>query len=215
MARRGDLGMDQAVSPDVSGPPAPREGARAGSIVIARHGRPIGDRTIRIDWRGYEDWWATYDRSGLSPGQSPPPALIEAAGKADVIFCSTLPRAIETAAAVRAGRPVLQDRIFVEAPLPPPPVWGRRTPRAWGVWARASWWLGRAAGQESRPEAQLRAQAAVATLTARALRGENVILLGHGWFNRMMRPVLKRAGWRCVVDGKDDYWSFRRYEKQS
>ncbi len=185
---------------------------RPGSIVIARHGRPKGDRTVRVDWRGYEDWWAQYDRDGLAEGQTPPDNLIEAAREADVIFASTLTRAIETAQAVVGGKPITQDEIFIEAPLPPPRIWGKRTPRVWGVWARASWWLGNARGQETRRESELRAEAAAATLMARALRGENVVLFAHGWFNRMMRPVLLRAGWKCVEDGKDGYWSFRRYE---
>jgi hypothetical protein len=29
----------------------------------------------------------------------------------------------------------------------------------------------------------------------------------------MMRPVLRKQGWREVEDGGDAYWSFRRYEK--
>ncbi len=99
--------------------------------------------------------------------------------------------------------------------MPPPPVWGRRSPRAWGVWARTAWYLGRNAGRESRQSAELRAEAAAATLTARALRGENVVAFGHGWFNRMIRPVLKAQGWKCVYDGGDSYWSFRRYEENS
>jgi len=205
--------MDQAVRQDASKPSAKHEQVRPGSITIVRHGRPKGDRTVKIGWREYEDWWAQYDRDGLAPDQSAPEALIEAAGEANIIFASTLPRAIETAQNVAGGKPIVQDSVFVEAPLPPPPVWGKRTPRAWGVWARIAWWLGRANGQESRQQAELRAEAAVATLTSHALRGENVILLAHGWFNRMMRPVLRRAGWRCVEDGGDAYWSFRRYEK--
>jgi len=206
--------MDQAAPEGGTTTPTPRDPKRVapGSIVIARHGRPKGDRSVRLDWRGYELWWAQYDRNGLDPGQTPPTALVDAARGADVIFASTLPRAFETAKAVAGDREIVSDPIFVEAPLPPPPMWGKRTPRQWGVWARASWWLGRAAGQETRPQAELRAQAAAATLAARALRGENVVLFAHGWFNRMMRPVLLRNGWKCVEDGKDDYWSFRRYE---
>jgi hypothetical protein len=41
----------------------------------------------------------------------------------------------------------------------------------------------------------------------------NVVLCAHGWFNRMMRPVLKSQGWREVEDHGDRYWSYRRYEK--
>ena len=190
-----------------------RSAARIGSIVIARHGRPDADRKVKIDWRGYIEWWAAYDRAGLREGQTPPENLIAQAQHADLIYASTLPRAIRTAEAVAGGRDIITDPVFVEAPLPPPPVWGKRSPRAWGVWARASWWLGNAAGGETKEQAQVRAEAAVATVAAQALRGQNVLLCAHGWFNRMMRPVLRRQGWREVEDGGDSYWSYRRYEK--
>lgn len=192
-----------------------RMAARPGWIVLARHGKPKGDRNVRINWRDYEHWWAEYDRSGLIPDQQPPDRLKQIAIEADVIFASTLPRAIETAEAVAGGKPIVQDPVFVEAPMPPPKLWGKRRPNTWGFWARASWILGlRPAGRETRPQAELRAEAAVATVTARALRGENVLLCAHGWFNRMMRPVLQQQGWRCVEDHGDAYWTYRRYERR-
>jgi broad specificity phosphatase PhoE len=187
---------------------------RPGSIIMVRHGQPAADRTVKIDWRAYETWWDGYDRAQLAEGETPPEALLAAAAEADVVFASTLPRALATAKAAVAGKPVIEDPVFIEAALPPPPIWGKRTPRAWGVWARIAWWTGRHAGRESRQAAELRAEAAAATLTARALRGENVILFAHGWFNRMIRPVLKRQGWTCVYDGGDSYWAFRQYEKR-
>ncbi|WP_395645437.1 histidine phosphatase family protein [Terricaulis sp.] len=190
-----------------------RTAAKVGSIVIARHGQPDADRSVRVTWREYVDWWAGYDRAGLADGQQPPQKLIEAAAKADIIFASTLPRAIRTAEAVAGGRDVITDPVFVEAPLPPPQMWGKRRPGHWGVLARASWWMGGHADGETRKQAEQRAEAAVATVTSRALRGENVLLCAHGWFNRMMRPVLLAQGWRCAEDGGDTYWSFRRYEK--
>jgi broad specificity phosphatase PhoE len=130
-----------------------------------------------------------------------------------VIYASTLQRAIHTAQMVAGGREIITDPVFVEAPLPPPPIWGHRSPGAWGVWARAAWMLGRHEDGESREEAEVRAQAAVSTLTAQALRGQNVLLCAHGWFNRMMRPILRKQGWREVDDCGDSYWSYRRYEK--
>jgi broad specificity phosphatase PhoE len=190
-----------------------RLAAKIGTIVIARHGKPHADRTVRLDREAYRDWWAGYDRARLDPEERPPQALIDLAAASDVIFASTLPRAIHTAEMVAGGRTIVTDPVFIEAPLPPPGVWGRRSPRAWGVWARASWWLGGHEDGESRAAAELRAEAAVATLTARALRGENELLCAHGWFNRMMRPVLRSQGWREVEDRGDQYWSFRRYVK--
>ncbi len=190
-----------------------RSVAKIGSIVIARHGQPHADRTVQIDHHGYREWWAGYDRAGLHPDERPPEGLVREAAGADLIYASTLQRAIHTAQMVAGGREIITDPVFVEAPLPPPPIWGRRRPGAWGVWARAAWMLGRNDGQESRAHAEVRAEAAVATLTAQALRGQNVLLCAHGWFNRMMRPVLRRQGWREVENHGDGYWSYRRYEK--
>jgi broad specificity phosphatase PhoE len=189
--------------------------ARIGWIVIVRHGRPHADRTVYIDREGYRQWWADYDRAGLHPDEKPPAALLAHAGRADVLFASTLQRAIHTAQMVAGGREIITDPVFVEAALPPPRMKGKRRPGLWGVWARAAWWLGRHDGMESRQAAEQRAEAAVATLTARALRGQNVVLCAHGWFNRMMRPVLRAQGWREVENGGDTYWSYRRYEKRS
>lgn len=182
-----------------------------GQIIIARHGEPDADRRARVDWRGYERWWAAYDEAGLRPGQSAPDDLVAAAAEAQTLFSSTLPRAIETARACVGDRTVSQHDLFVEAPLPPPAMPGRFQARTWGVFARCSWWLGNARGGESRPQAELRAAAAAERLIAAAETG-TVALFAHGWFNRMLRPALKRQGWACVRDGGDWYWSWRRYE---
>ena len=190
-----------------------RSAARIGSIVIARHGQPHADRSVRIDRRGYREWWKGYDLAGLHPEEQPPAGLSRLAQSSDVIYASTLQRAIHTAQMVAAGREIVTDPVFIEAPLPPPPVWGRHRPNSWGVLARIAWWMGRHETGESRKEAEVRAEAAVATLTAQALRGQNVLLCAHGWFNRMMRPVLRSQGWREVENGGDSYWSYRRYEK--
>jgi broad specificity phosphatase PhoE len=190
-------------------------GDKPGWIVIVRHGKPQGDRKARLTWRDYIEWWKGYDAAGLVEGETPPAPLCALAREADVIFASSLRRAGETATAIAGGRPVIRDEVFIEAPLPPPPILGRRKPRRWGVYARIYWWLGGSRGGETRRESEQRAEAAAATLAARALRGQNVVLCAHGWFNRMMRPVLKRQGWRCAEDYGDAYWTYRLYRKRS
>jgi broad specificity phosphatase PhoE len=186
-----------------------------GSITIARHGQPDADRSTRLDWRGYEDWWDhIYQPASLVAGQQPPKDLVAVAGDANTIFASTLIRAIETAKAAAPGRDIIIDDCLIEAELPPP-VWpGRFQAKTWGVFARCSWWMGNARGRECRADAELRAAAAVDLLTDAAKKGP-VLACAHGWFNRMMRPPLKRSGWVCVYDGGDTYWSFRRYEYRS
>ncbi|MCC5996921.1 MAG: histidine phosphatase family protein [Oceanicaulis sp.] len=187
--------------------------AAPGQIIIVRHGEPDADRYKKLDWRGYERWWAAYDEAGLKPGQSVPEALCAEARQARTVFASTLPRAIETARACVGERELVIDPVFVEAPLPPPPWPGRFNARTWGVFARCTWWLGAARGRETRQQAELRARQAAAMLVEAASDGP-VALFAHGWFNRMLRPALRVQSWRCVIDGRDGYWSWRRYERR-
>lgn len=188
---------------------------RPGSIVLARHGRPDTDKSRHLTSGGYYDWWRGYDESGLDHRSKPPQNLLDEAKRAQHIFASDLRRSQETATAVANGAPVHHDAVFTEAPLPPPPFPSliRMRPPMWDVWSRSLWWLGRSGGFESRAAAEVRAFAAVEKIDPIARAGENVLVCAHGWFNRMMRPALVANGWNCVYDGRDDYWSFRRYER--
>jgi broad specificity phosphatase PhoE len=195
----------------------PRQAGGVPAIVLARHGRPALDRRLTLGWRGYAAWWQAYDESGLAPGERPPQALLAVARDAHAVLASPLKRSLETAHAVAEGREVVADPVFVEAALPPPPIPGLRLkPTHWGVVARVAWYYGYSGGQESRVEAEARAERAVDRILedlAGEPENERVVLVcAHGWFNRMMRPVLQARGWRCVRDGRDGYWSFRRYE---
>jgi broad specificity phosphatase PhoE len=183
------------------------------SITLARHGRPALSRKVRIDAAGYKVWWDAYDEGGLAPGQHPPPALRHAAASAGMIVASPLARSLETARAVAGARQVATDDIFVEARLPPPPLPAlvKLGPRSWGVVSRISWWCGLDGGQESRREAELRAERAADRLEELVRAHGSVLMVGHGWFNRMIRPVLLARGWACADDGGDSYWSHRRY----
>lgn len=182
-----------------------------GWIAIARHGKPALSRAVRLSRYQYRDWWRMYDAGGLAPGQSPPLVLRQLGEQADLVLASTLRRAVETAQAVSGSKPIVQEELFVEAALPPPPLAGQYNPGAWGVMARAAWWLGISGEEESRKEAEARARKAALFLIAKAEAGENVLLLAHGWFNRMIRPHLREQGWACRSDGGDKYWSHRLY----
>lgn len=188
----------------------------SGRIIIVRHGRPNLDRNAgpRLNWREYRDWWAAYERAPLDEGQTPPKRLLHVAKNASFIFASIRPRAVETAQAIAQGREVVTDPLFVEAPLPPP-HWSekrRYLPKTWNKIARLAWLFGWSDGDEPIEKARIRAGEAADKLIAASKEGD-VVLAAHGWFNRMLRPELKRRGWACKRDGGDGYWSFRVYEK--
>ncbi|MFO1186333.1 MAG: histidine phosphatase family protein [Alphaproteobacteria bacterium] len=185
---------------------------RAGDIILVRHGRPALSRDQRLDWRGYRSWWAAYGESGLDARERPPKRLASMAAEADCFVASPLPRARETAEHLAGGREILLDDVFVEAPLPAPQIpFVRLKPGAWNVLSRISWKLGYSAAGESHKHAEVRAEDAATRLESLARGKSLVVLCAHGWFNRMIRPVLRARGWRCAYDGGDSYWAWRHY----
>ena len=202
--------------------PAPSTDSRAsrsrpGAITLARHGEPSLSRRIRLNAEGYRRWWAAYEEGGILPDQSPPEGLIRLAREADVIFASTRRRAVETAQAVVAGRHFVRDPIFIEAPLPPPPLPAalKLSPKTWGFVSRVAWWfLGYAEAGESRAEAQARCDAAVDRLVAAAESEGDVLVLAHGFFNTMLARELRRRGWRMTEHEGYVYWGRRRLTRR-
>lgn len=208
--------------PPTAAPPVPTSGPRAvatrpGAIILTRHGEPALSRKCFLTSDQYRDWWARYEVGGLRAGQTPPQALIDTARGAGAIYASTRPRALETAAAISAGREVMNDALFIEAPLPPPrfPSWFKLPPKYWGVIARF-WWhtFDHHDGQETRLQAENRAEQAAQVLIARAEQGQDVLVLAHGYFNHMVGRRLKADGWRLVKNQGFRYWSQRRFEKR-
>ena len=208
-----DTAVDSAAPRPVNLPVAVRPGA----IILIRHGEPALSRKCLITARQYGDWWAKYEVGGLLAGQTPPAALIAAAEGAGAIYVSTRQRAQETAAAVAAGRETMTDALFIEAPLPPPPIpdWIKLSPKWWGVVSRF-WWhaFNHHGGQETRAQAEVRAEQAARTLIVKAQGGKDVLVFAHGYFNHMVGRALKADGWKLVHNQGFKYWSQRRYEKR-
>lgn len=187
----------------------------SGRIITARHGRPNVTRDVRITAAEFGAWWAQYDESGLAPDEKPPQSLIDIAGKAATVLSSTLPRAIETARhATRGEKDVPADPMFVEAPLPPPPVpFLKLSPTTWSVISRSFWFLGYAPdGVESHGEAWTRVGDIVDRLVEQSTKGD-VLLCAHGYLNWMIDRRLRASGWRRAGrEGGNHYWSWRTYE---
>jgi hypothetical protein len=207
--------MASALTAEV--PAASNEGSgkpRAGAIVLARHGEPALSRKVRLNAAEYRQFWATYEVLGLLPGQSPPKTLMAFVERCGALVASTRLRSIESAEKLAQGRAFTQEALLVEAPLPPPdwPAWIRLPPSIWGFIARVWWWFfDHHEGQETRSQAELRADEAAAMLERLASRGEDVVVLAHGFFNFMIGRSLKKRGWRLVHSEGWKYWSMRRF----
>lgn len=222
-ARRGDAfndmppdaisAADQLTSPTVT-VAAP---VRAGAIILARHGEPGLSRKVRLNAAQYADWWARYEETGLLAGQTAPGRLVDQAMRAGIVLSSTRIRSIETARAVCGPLQFQSHPELIEAPLPPPrwPSWLKLPPRQWGVISRFWWWFfNHHEGQETRAQAEVRADAAADRLAGLAQQGGDVLVLAHGFFNTMIGRSLQRKGWRLVEDQGFKYWSMRRFERR-
>ncbi|MBL4620631.1 MAG: hypothetical protein JKX88_11105 [Marinicaulis sp.] len=186
-----------------------------GRIITARHGRPDLSRDVRISSKEYGDWWRRYDEVSLHPDERPPESLIELAKGAKTVLSSTLPRAIDTASQATKGvRDVPTDVIYVEAPLPAPPLpFLKLRPGTWGVIARTFWFLGYAPRDtEHHLQTWGRVKKITAQLGEHAREGD-VLLCAHGYINWMIDRRLLKEGWtRTERDGGNQYWSWRAYE---
>jgi len=194
---------------------APEAAERPGAVILARHGEPALSRRRRLCADEYRNWWAEYELGGLAAGQVPPELLLRAAHSAGFIIASTRPRSVETAKALCGGRAFAEDPLFIEAPLPPPhwPGWLKLSPRLWGVISRFWWWVfDHHETQETRAQAEARAEEAARLLIDLAASGQDVLVVAHGFFNTMVGVALRRLGWRCVADGGYRYWAARRFE---
>lgn len=190
--------------------------ARPGAIVLARHGEPDIHRKVMLTAHGYREYWSRYEQLGIRPGQTPPALLIEQTARAGVIISSVRNRSIESALALAAGREFARTPLFVEAPLPPPnwPSFVKMSPKIWGFIARFWWWFfNHHEGQETRRQAEARADQAADMIIDLARDGQDVVVLAHGFFNFMVGRALRRRGWRLTANQGWKYWSTRRYER--
>ena len=185
-----------------------------GAIILIRHGRPALSRKVLLSAGEYRAWWARYEDGGLLPSQCAPADVVETAHQAAMIATSTRRRAIESAALAAPGRPLVSETIFIEAPLPPPPLpfWLKLSPRIWGFVTRFLWWFFNVHfDEESRVAAETRASHAADRLVELAANGD-VVLFAHGFFNLMIARAFQARGWRYIKNNGWKYWSTKRFD---
>jgi len=194
--------------------PAASPASSMGAIVLARHGEPALSRKVRLNAQEYRQFWAKYEILGLLPGQSPPKMLLDFVSGCGVLLASTRLRSIESAEKLAGEREFNREPVLVEAPLPPPnlPSWVKLTPSMWGFIARFWWWFfNHHEGQETRRQAEGRADQAAEMLERLAAEGKDVVVLAHGFFNFMIGRALRRRGWKLAHSEGYKYWSMRRF----
>ena len=177
------------------------------TIVLMRHARPDFDTSMRVRTSDMGESLSAYDEAGIErphmDGQvhGIMARLIDAEGREGrrvEIVTSDLRRSIESANSFFPNiEAAATDPLYREAELPARlPLCGLAMRYSAAVLtARVLWMFGIRQQAESCAMAAARARRAAKALENRAMERGCVILVGHGFFNRMVARELKRAGW--------------------
>lgn len=182
-------------------------------IILMRHGQPSLTHVDKVSAFEMKRWIEEYEKSEIVE-QSAPEASAEMAKTASVIVSSNAPRALTSLRALRL-QPKLVDDLFREAELP----YGswrrpRLSPFTWVLIFRILWLCGFSEKVEPNRNAKVRAGAAAQQLQSLANQG-TVLLVGHGFMNRMIAKQLKAAGWTRQHSTGSRYWGAMRYQRIS
>jgi broad specificity phosphatase PhoE len=162
------------------------------------------------------EWINQYDAAGIRVKEHFSRQTWQVDGKAKLIVCSNLPRAIHTAQIIDNETSRLVDGIFREAELPAiqiPII--RLTPHQWSMVFRVFWFAGVSTKVESLFLFKQRAALAVEKLIQLAELHDSLllVLVGHGIINRFLAKGLISRGWAGDESphGKK-YWGYRYWE---
>ena len=179
------------------------------TIILMRHGQPKLAATDKMSALDMKNWIEQYNRSEIT-NQPVPDASMQLAATATVIVSSSAPRAL-TSLQVLGLKPTLVDALFCEAQLPYA-HWRlpRLSPFTWAFILRVLWLCGYSRSVESVGTARIRASMAAQRLQSLASEGP-VLLLGHGFMNRMISKQLLADGWTRQKRNGSQYWSATVY----
>jgi len=181
-------------------------------IILMRHGKPALENYRAVAARDMVDWIADYDPADIGTDAAPP-AAIAAARDIGLAATSTAPRALTSLAALGKAQ-AIEDTTFREAALPVVSVpLLSLSPFTWVFVFRLLWLCGVAKDSESYAQAKQRSRQAADKLAALAGGPDSILLLGHGFMNRLIARQLLRQGWLEVSKTGSGYWGFAVYEK--
>jgi broad specificity phosphatase PhoE len=175
-------------------------------IILVRHARPAFDTSAKVRGSELREAIAAYDASGIDAHVSAQPMP----DRPVVLVTSDLRRAVESA---KAFFPRLEvsatDALYREAGLPSRiPLLGDRIRLRFSsfvVAMRVLWLLGLESDVEHYRQARQRAEHAAEKLVELASPTNCVILVGHGFLNRLIGRTLRKQGWHAARSQGDGY----------
>ena len=174
-------------------------------IILYRHAATrVSVREI-LSGRDFPEWVHRYNASGIHKAKV-------GLQKEEVVYTSDWPRCVASGRLL--GKNIIQNPLLREAELPLirfPAI--RLRAGLWLVLARMIWLLGIRIRCESPAETRLRASRVADELVSLISGRARIVVVGHGFFNRMIGRELRLRGWTLTQkEGGHGFLSRTRYE---
>lgn len=183
-------------------------------IVLVRHGKSLWMENKPIMCQEFKNWVEKYDEHGVVEEKAYPEETLQKARAAKMVFTSDLKRAVASAKLLTPNTALVSHSLFRETELPIPSLeLGGLKLRAniWAVVLRCLWFGGYSKGCESLGDAGKRAEKAAARLVEYAKEYHTVVLVGHGFFNRLIGKELLKMGWTSKGRTSSKHWASTPY----
>jgi broad specificity phosphatase PhoE len=187
-------------------------------IILLRHGKPkidlhsmLKDRYASADLENLID---SYNLVGLSDDNRISDEVIKMSTMCNAVIHSDLLRSIESAKALGLSDTYHYCNAIFREPTPPFLDWKRPKLKlfTWFILFRTLWYLGYSNNSESISSARKRAALGVTKLKMFAKKYDTVLLVGHGFINRLIAKELLSSGWKGPKTPGNNYWEYGVYE---
>ena len=168
-------------------------------IIIYRHAKPLVSEEEIISGKDYPNWVKRYNDSDITLPEKELP-------KEDFIFTSNINRSIKTGKAI--SQKIEENKLFNEAEIPLIrfPKFKKKA-KFWIVISRILWMYGVSTKCESYRATKKRVNSAIEFIDSYLKTNNEIIIVGHGFINHMLKKQLIKSGWQLSLDEGHDYLS--------
>lgn len=185
--------------------PSPFAGRRAKNvkmkkkIIIYRHAKPIVSENEIISGKDYPDWVKRYNQSEITLSKKELP-------NENFVFTSKINRSIKTGKAI--SQKIEENELFNEAevPLIRFPKFKKKA-KFWVIISRILWMYGLSTKCESYKATKQRVNSAIQFIDSYLKSNNEIIIVGHGFINHMLKKQLIKNDWQLSLDEGHDYLS--------
>ena len=178
-------------------------------VLLIRHGpssHKPGFTPVRAE--DMLHWRDAYDRAGIDANAQPPASLAAAVARCDLVISSDLPRALESAQRLCAGRAIHHSELLRESALPIPALAVRLPVLAWETLATIHWGYRILRRADATPAELQRVANAATWIHEVARNSPSIAVVTHGVFRKLLARHLQESGWQLRRPrGGYEYWS--------